>query len=125
MMKAGQQKDMLECTTEALPDPIKGKKTTDEQTETELVRHIDDCLTDLVSQLDEDNQLGLDSVDSIDPLQFMSMTDLRGNDKEKCGYTCLSTPIVDGNDAVYVIDSNANVENLNDATQNDAIMWAP
>ena len=125
MMKAGRQKDMLERTTEALPDPIKGKKMTDEQTETKLARHIDDCLTELVSQLDEDNQLGLDPVDSVDPLQFMSMTDLRGNDKQKCGYTCLSTPIVDGNVSVYVIDSNVNVENPNDATQNDAVTWAP
>jgi hypothetical protein len=38
MMKSGHQKDVLECSMQALPDPIKGAKKEDEKTDEEVAR---------------------------------------------------------------------------------------
>jgi hypothetical protein len=49
-MKSGHQKDILEHT-EPLPDPIKVAKKDNDEMDEEVAKHIDDCLTELVSQL--------------------------------------------------------------------------
>ena len=58
MMKSGRQKDILERTTVALPDP---ERTTvrdhDDETQRELDNHIEMCLTELVADMDEDDAL--------------------------------------------------------------------
>jgi hypothetical protein len=58
MMKSGRQKDILERTTVALPDP---ERTTvrghDDETRKELKNHIEMCLTELVADMDEDDAL--------------------------------------------------------------------
>jgi len=68
MMKAGRQKDMLEWTTEPLLDPVKGKNQKDEKTEAEVAIHIQDCLTEIMSQLDEDSNLSPEPNNGVDPL---------------------------------------------------------
>jgi hypothetical protein len=54
MMKLGCQKDIVECTVQPLPDPIKGAKKDDNKTDEEVVaKHAAiECLTELILQLD-------------------------------------------------------------------------
>jgi hypothetical protein len=58
MMKSGWQKDILERTTVALPNP---ERTTvrdhDDKTQKELDNHIEMCLMELVADMDEDDAL--------------------------------------------------------------------
>ena len=49
MMKSGHQKDILECSTQTLSDPIKGAKKDDDKMDEELAKHIDECLFMAVS----------------------------------------------------------------------------
>jgi hypothetical protein len=63
MMKSGRQKDSLERTTQPLPDPIKGRKEDELEVDDDVAKHIDECsLTELVSQLDMDNNLGYEAI---------------------------------------------------------------
>ena len=55
MMKSGCQQDMLEHTTEPLPDHIHGKSRNEDEFDKELEASIQNSLTKLVSQLDVDN----------------------------------------------------------------------
>jgi len=64
-------------------------------------------LTKVVADLDEDNNLVSESDNHVDPLQFMSMTKLRGNDKNQCGYKCIASPTVNATDCVYILEMNA------------------
>ena len=92
---------------EALPDPVKTKNRVDEETNAEVTHHIEDCLTELVSQLDADHHLESELNNQMDPLQFMSMTVLCGNDKNHCGYMCITAPAVDATKCVFVLKMNA------------------
>jgi hypothetical protein len=56
VMKAGQQKDILEQIMDALPEPSKTKANDhDEATQKELEYHIEMCLTELFADMDEDH----------------------------------------------------------------------
>ena len=103
MMKSGRQKDSLERNTQPLPDPVKGTNNDDHETDEDVAKHIDECLTELVSQLDEDNNLErVSNDDGANQLSFMSLNELRGKGKDECGYTCIKPPAVDEtNSSVY------------------------
>ena len=116
MMKAGRQKDMLERTTDPLPDPVKGKNQKDEKTEAEVAIHIQDCLTEIMSQLDEDSNLSPQTDNGVDPLQFVSLTQLRGSDKDQHGYKCITPTTVDDTDCVFELATNEIPENNDSAT---------
>lgn len=65
-------------------------------------QHIDECLTELVSQLDMVNNLGNITNHEINQLSFMSLNKLRGNGKDQCRYTCIKLPVVlDETNSVY------------------------
>jgi hypothetical protein len=58
MMKAGRQKDILERTTVALPNPERStERDCDDETQKELENHIEMCLTELIVDMDEDDAL--------------------------------------------------------------------
>ena len=116
MMKAGRQKDGLERSTEALPDPISCKKNVDEQTEAEIDRHINECMTEIVSGLDEDNHL-VSGDDIADHLRFISLTELRGHDKNQNGYTCLTLPSVESDQCIYKLNSGMADDGVSPARQ--------
>jgi hypothetical protein len=120
MMKSGRQKDMLERTTEPLPDPIKGRKGNDDKTDEEVETYIDACLTELVSQLDEDNNLGNGSYHGVDKFLFMTLTDLRGNGSDQCGYTCITPPMVDGTNCVYEFESDVTIHRANTPNESNS-----
>jgi hypothetical protein len=93
MMKSGCQKDILEHTMEPLPDPIKGAKKNDDETDQEVAKHIDECLTtELVLQLDVDNNLANETNHGIYQHSFMSLSILRDDGKDQCGYNCINPP---------------------------------
>ena len=58
MMKSGHQKDMLECTTDPLPEHFHCKAQNKNKSDEELETSIQRSLTELISQLDADNYLG-------------------------------------------------------------------
>ena len=75
----GQQKELQTCRAHST-DPIQGNNRVDKQTDAEVAHHMEDCLTKLVSQLNVDHHLESESNNQMDPLQFMSMMELHGND---------------------------------------------
>jgi hypothetical protein len=95
----------------------------------EVTMYIDDCLSELVSQLDADNQLfESTSHHGIDNLSFMTMTDLRGSGADQCGYTCIMPPTVDETDCVYEFETNLtmhDVNNPNESTNPALITFSP
>ena len=115
MMKSGRQKDSLERTTQPLPDPIKGGKQDEGETDEDVAKHIDECLTELVSQLDVDNNLGNEANHDINELSFMSLSDLRGSGKDHCGYNCIKPPEFQESNPVYEFaahtSTNTDMEN--------------
>jgi hypothetical protein len=102
MMKLGRQKDCLERTTQPLPDPIKGRKEDEVEVDEDVVKHIRECLTELVSQLDVDNNLGGNEANhDMNELSFMSLSDLRGNGKDQCWHNCIKPPEFHESNRVY------------------------
>jgi hypothetical protein len=92
MRKSGHQKDSLKRTTQPRPDPIKGRKEDEDEADEDVAKHIDECLTELVSLLNVDNNLGNEANHDIDELSFMSLNNLWGNGKDQCGYNCIKPP---------------------------------
>jgi hypothetical protein len=103
MMNSGHQKVILECTTQPLPDPIKGVNKDDGKMDEEVAKHINKCLTELVSQLDANNNLANNVItnDDINQLSFMNLNELRGNGNDQCGYNCIKLPEFDETNYVY------------------------
>ena len=115
MMKSGCQKDTLERTTEPLPDPIRSNVKNDDKMDEAMEACIDNALTELVSQLDADNNLGI--TEAPDGSAFLSLTELRGNGADQCGYKSIAQPIMNQTSCVYEIGVD-NTNNLNVTNQN-------
>ena len=121
MMKSGRQKDTLERTTEPLPDPICGKVKNDDKTDEEMKACIENALTELVSQLDADNNLGI--TEAPDGSAFLSLTELRGNGSDQCGYKSIAQPIMNQTSCVYKIGID-NTNNHDATNQNSVTFFA-
>jgi hypothetical protein len=69
-----------------------------------VTEYIDACLTELVSELDANNHLGNNSnPPGIDQYSFMSMSELRPNGLDQCGYRCITRPVLsESNHGVYM-----------------------
>jgi hypothetical protein len=116
MMKSGHQQDMLECTTEPLPDHIHGKSRNEDESDEELEASIQNSMTKLISQLDVDNNLGTGEVQ--DGCAFLSLMELRGNGADQCGYKCIAWPNVNQSNCVYAFS-------VNDTSNQHTITYAP
>ena len=116
MMKSGRQKDTLERTTEPLPDPIRSKLRNDDKTDEELEARIENALTELISQLDADNNLGI--IEAPDGSPFLSLTELRGNGSDQCGYESIAQPSVNQSSCLYEIGID-NTNNPDETNQNN------
>ena len=98
MMKSGRQQDMLERTTEPLPDHIHGKSRNKDESDEKLEASIQNSLTEIVSQLDADNNLGTAEVE--DGFVFLSLMGLHGNGADQCGYKCITWSNVNWSNSV-------------------------
>jgi hypothetical protein len=110
LMRAGRQKDILERVTLPLPAPVKTKPTDyDEETQKQLENHIEMALTELVADLDEDNELR--SIDAP-----MSLREMRNKGKHNCGYAGVRAIAVDESSCLFQIrgENGGNNENVTD-----------
>jgi hypothetical protein len=95
MMKSGRQKDILERTTVALPDPERNTvRDHDDETQKELENHIEMYLTELVADMDEDDALQQSDA-------AMSLNDFRKAGRDNCGYEGITANMVDESTCVF------------------------
>lgn len=74
MMKSGCQQDMLECTTEPLPDHLDDKLRNDDEFDEDLEASIQNSLS----------KLNLGTTEVQDGCAFLSLMELRGNGPDQC-----------------------------------------
>ena len=110
MMKSGHQQDMLEHNTKPLPDPIHDKFKKGNEIDKELEASIQNSLTELISQLDADNRLG--TVEIRDGSAFLTLTELRGNGADQCGYKCITQPNMNQSICVYGLSTHSNQQEM-------------
>ena len=92
LLKTGRQKDMLERTTVALPEPAgKAKGDYDEETQAEIDQHVDDVLTELVAALDADNANGAE--EGTKEETHISMTEHCDAGRHGCGHAAIRPAI--------------------------------
>jgi len=85
LLGSGRQKDMLARSTFALPPPKGAKRTPDHDEETQLAinKYLEESMTDFVSLLDDDNELG--SSTYTEPEPYLTMTELRRSNHGNIG----------------------------------------
>ena len=117
---------MLSRSTVALPDPERKKRGSDydEETQRKILEHIEECMTDLVAQLDEDDALLASSNPNSSDDPYLSLVGLRSIGNDKCGYESLRPADFDGSAHLYELNSSTgtgpnavnNSNNVNNAT---------
>ena len=120
MMKSGRQQDMLERNTKPLPDPIRDKFKKENEIDKELEASIQNSLTELVSQLDADNRIG--TVKIQDGSAFLTLTELRGNGADQCGYKCIARPNVNQSICVYRLSTH-NTSNQQETPEDTVVTY--
>ncbi len=100
MLSAGRQEDML--ARETTPCEIEKQNGNDPETQKQLEKIIEETMTELVADLDEDNRLTGDVVAQSDNTPF-SLTPLRGLGDDNCGYNFIASPTTDPNSCVYEV----------------------
>jgi hypothetical protein len=111
MMRAGRQKDILERTTDALPDPERNARDHDDETQREIDDHIETYLSEIVSGLDEENSLCQLNT-------RISLDEFRKGGKENCGYDGITANMVDENSCVFEMHINTARHEEDDAACN-------